>query len=92
MYRTIEDYDSMTKREIIKAKQEKGQMYVSVTMTEVLLNAHSAPRRVQKFRADYTELKSLFEQVKSEVCLLCVALVFRIAVAGLCAASCYATQ
>jgi len=48
MYRTIEDYDSMTKREIIKAKQEKGQM------------------RVQKFRADYTELKSLFEQVKSE--------------------------
>ncbi|KIK97369.1 hypothetical protein PAXRUDRAFT_136425 [Paxillus rubicundulus Ve08.2h10] len=49
MYRTIEDYDSMTKREIIKAKQEKGQM------------------RVQKFRADYAELKNLFEQVKSEV-------------------------
>ena len=27
MQRTIDDYDSMTKREIIKAKQEKGQMY-----------------------------------------------------------------
>jgi golgi SNAP receptor complex member 2 len=28
MQRTIDDYDSMTKREIIKAKQEKGQMYL----------------------------------------------------------------
>ncbi|KAF9227265.1 V-snare-domain-containing protein [Gyrodon lividus] len=28
MHRTIEDYDSMTKREIIKAKQEKGQMRI----------------------------------------------------------------
>ncbi|KAG1737611.1 hypothetical protein EDB19DRAFT_1716862 [Suillus lakei] len=28
MHRTIEDYDSMAKREIIKAKQEKGQMRV----------------------------------------------------------------
>jgi hypothetical protein len=28
MQRTIEDYDAMIKREIIKAKQEKGQMYV----------------------------------------------------------------
>lgn len=27
MARTIDDYDSMTKREIIKAKQEKAQMY-----------------------------------------------------------------
>ncbi|KIM69192.1 hypothetical protein SCLCIDRAFT_103665 [Scleroderma citrinum Foug A] len=49
MHRTIEDYDSMIKREIIKAKQEKGQM------------------RVQKFRADYAELKSQFEKVKNEV-------------------------
>lgn len=28
MNRTIEDYDAMTKREMIKAKQEKAQMYV----------------------------------------------------------------
>lgn len=27
MHRTIDDYDSMTKREIIKAKQEKAQMF-----------------------------------------------------------------
>jgi len=26
MFRTIEDYDSMAKREMIKAKQEKAQM------------------------------------------------------------------
>ncbi|KAI6032943.1 snare region anchored in the vesicle membrane C-terminus-domain-containing protein [Pisolithus orientalis] len=48
MHRTIEDYDAMTKREIIKAKQEKAQM------------------RVQKFRADYAELKGQFEKIKSE--------------------------
>ena len=29
MHRTVEDYDSMAKREIIKAKQEKAMMYVS---------------------------------------------------------------
>ena len=28
MHRTVEDYDSMAKREIIKAKQEKAMMYV----------------------------------------------------------------
>ncbi|KAF9481541.1 synaptobrevin [Pholiota conissans] len=48
MHRTIDDYDSMTKREIIKAKQEKAQM------------------RVQKFRADYSELRSQFERLKEE--------------------------
>ncbi|KAI9569742.1 hypothetical protein HD554DRAFT_510351 [Boletus coccyginus] len=48
MHRTIEDYDAIIKREIIKAKQEKGQM------------------RVQKFRADYADLKSQFEHTKSE--------------------------
>ncbi|KAF8200919.1 golgi SNAP receptor complex member bos1 [Pholiota molesta] len=48
MHRTIDDYDSMTKREIIKAKQEKAQM------------------RVQKFRADYTELRTQFERLKEE--------------------------
>jgi len=30
MQRTIDDYDSMTKREIIKAKQEKAQMYAQL--------------------------------------------------------------
>ncbi|KAI6121502.1 V-snare-domain-containing protein [Pisolithus sp. B1] len=48
MHRTIEDYDAMTRREIIKAKQEKAQM------------------RVQKFRADYAELKGQFEKIKNE--------------------------
>ncbi|THV02359.1 golgi SNAP receptor complex member bos1 [Dendrothele bispora CBS 962.96] len=48
MHRTIDDYDSMAKREMIKAKQEKAQM------------------RVQKFRTDYTELRSQFERLKSE--------------------------
>ncbi|PPR06527.1 hypothetical protein CVT24_001421 [Panaeolus cyanescens] len=49
MHRTIDDYDSMAKREIIKAKQEKAQM------------------RVQKFRADYAEIRSQFEKLKAEV-------------------------
>jgi len=48
MQRTIDDYDSMTRREIIKAKQEKAQM------------------RVQKFRTDYTELRTQFERLKGE--------------------------
>ncbi len=30
MSRTIEDYDAMAKREMIKAKQEKAQMYTTV--------------------------------------------------------------
>ncbi|KAF8161193.1 synaptobrevin [Crassisporium funariophilum] len=48
MHRTIDDYDSMTKREIIRAKQEKAQM------------------RVQKFRADYSELKTQFDRLRGE--------------------------
>lgn len=48
MHRTVDDYDSMAKREIIKTKQEKAVM------------------RVQKFRADYTELRAQFEQIKAE--------------------------
>ncbi|KAL9711970.1 Protein transport protein bos1 [Leucoagaricus gongylophorus] len=48
MSRTIEDYDAIAKREMIKAKQEKAQM------------------RVQKFRSDYTELRSQFEKLKTE--------------------------
>ncbi|KAI8975913.1 V-snare-domain-containing protein [Trametes punicea] len=48
MHRTVEDYDSMAKREIVKARQEKAQM------------------RVQKFRADYADLRAQFEKLKSE--------------------------
>ncbi|PBK74471.1 related to BOS1-vesicle specific SNAP receptor [Armillaria ostoyae] len=48
MHRTIDDYDSMAKREIIKAKQEKAQM------------------RVQKFRTDYSELRTQFDRLKVE--------------------------
>ncbi|PVF96771.1 V-snare-domain-containing protein [Serendipita vermifera] len=47
--RTIDDYDSMAKREMIKAKQEKAFM------------------RVQKFRSDYTELKSQLDSAKRQV-------------------------
>ena len=36
MQRTIDDYDSMTKREIIKAKQEKAQMYTSSFDTKII--------------------------------------------------------
>ncbi|KAH9940426.1 V-snare-domain-containing protein [Epithele typhae] len=48
MHRTVEDYDSMAKREIIKAKQEKAMM------------------RVQKFRSDYSDLRTQFETMKTE--------------------------
>lgn len=68
MQRTIDDYDSMTKREIIKAKQEKGQMYCyrffwynNNRHDWILLN-----RRVQKFRTDYAELRTQFERLKGE--------------------------
>ncbi|KZV78193.1 V-snare-domain-containing protein [Exidia glandulosa HHB12029] len=46
--RTVEDYDSMAKREMIKAKQEKALM------------------RVQKFRADYMELRAQFDRIKQQ--------------------------
>lgn len=36
MQRTIDDYDSMTKREIIKAKQEKAQMYGGYSIMTVI--------------------------------------------------------
>ncbi|KIP08473.1 hypothetical protein PHLGIDRAFT_104259 [Phlebiopsis gigantea 11061_1 CR5-6] len=48
MARTVDDYDSMAKREIIKAKQEKAMM------------------RVQKFRADYSDLRVQFEKLKGD--------------------------
>jgi Golgi SNAP receptor complex protein 2 len=44
--RTVDDYDSMAKKEMIKAKQEKAFM------------------RVQKFRADYNDLRAQFERAK----------------------------
>jgi len=51
MNRTVDDYDAMARREIIKAKQEKAQM------------------RVQKFRADYLEFRSQFEQLKAQTAI-----------------------
>jgi Golgi SNAP receptor complex protein 2 len=67
MHRTIEDYDSMAKREIIKAKQEKGQMCVTCIDGLQWSDLSSLCRRVQKFRADYAELKGQFELLKAEV-------------------------
>jgi Golgi SNAP receptor complex protein 2 len=67
MQRTIDDYDSMTKREMIKAKQEKAQMYVHTVFPvqgSVLIS--SANRRVQKFRTDYAELRGQFDKLKGE--------------------------
>jgi len=46
--RTIDDYDSMAKREVIKSKQEKALM------------------RVQKFRADYMDLRKDFEHSRAQ--------------------------
>lgn len=67
MQRTIDDYDSMTKREIIKAKQEKAQMYVHYLISKVLLVSNLLTlRRVQKFRADYADLRSQFERLRGE--------------------------
>jgi len=47
MHRTIDDYDSMTKREIIKAKQEKAQMRVQKFRTDYT-----------ELRAQFDRLKS----------------------------------
>lgn len=65
MQRTIDDYDSMTKREIIKAKQEKGQMYIG-SSDITIINWLILIRRVQKFRTDYVELRTQFERLKCE--------------------------
>lgn len=74
MQRTVDDYDSMAKREIIKAKQEKAMMCVGPFHASLLaLVTLSSPgqlyttRRVQKFRADYVELRSQVERYKVEV-------------------------
>lgn len=80
MGRTVDDYDSMAKREMIKAKQEKAMMYVSSCIVSLklipgdfLLRLWFAVcraiclRRVQKFRADYADLRGQFEMIKNEV-------------------------
>jgi len=67
MSRTIQDFEAVAKREMIKAKQEKAQMYV--VHWPLQKNPKSQTilvRRVQKFRSDYIELRSLFEKLKTE--------------------------
>ena len=43
MQRTIDDYDSMTKREMIKAKQEKAQMYLHAVFLFMVLCLYPLP-------------------------------------------------
>lgn len=78
MNRTVDDYDSMAKREMIKTKQEKAQMWVlkARSFANLLVLTHfvwANSRRVQKFRSDYAELRTQFEEFKkntaNEVCL-----------------------
>jgi hypothetical protein len=88
MHRTIEDYDSMAKREIIKAKQEKGQMCVTRVSTQ-LTCLYRLCRRVQKFRSDYAELKAQFELIKTEACS---DLAFRMYISHAIAESCGTAQ
>ena len=45
MHRTVEDYDSMAKREIIKAKQEKAMMCVCSELNPALIL-----HRISKFQ------------------------------------------
>ena len=66
MHRTVEDYDSMAKREIIKAKQEKAMMCVHLSHA-LRCKLTACCRRVQKFRADYADLRAQFERFKTEV-------------------------
>jgi Golgi SNAP receptor complex protein 2 len=80
MSRTIDDYDSMARREIIKAKQEKATSYVPFLIRKKTGNARNIPeltspslpnmnhfdRRVQKFKSDYAEFRKEFERIKEE--------------------------
>jgi hypothetical protein len=66
MHRTIDDYDSMAKREIIKAKQEKAQMSATCVFLSIAISNPIVHRRIQKFRADYAELRSQFDTLKKE--------------------------
>jgi hypothetical protein len=73
MTRTIDDYDSMARREIIKAKQEKATSYVPFLINIPVLTCPPLPntnhfdRRVQKFKSDYAEFRKEFERIKEEV-------------------------
>jgi hypothetical protein len=54
MHRTIDDYDAMAKREIIKAKQEKAQMCVlapvGLPLTQLLAGAcRNSDQTIQSF-------------------------------------------
>lgn len=63
--RTIDDYETMAKKEMIKAKQEKAFMYaLDLCLVPYLL---TCTRRVSKFRTDATELRVEFDRVKNHV-------------------------
>jgi Golgi SNAP receptor complex protein 2 len=66
MSRTIDDYDSMARREIIKAKQEKATSYVLVVPRRCPALTDTT-RRVQKFKSDYAEFRKELERIKEEV-------------------------
>lgn len=67
MHRTVDDYDSMAKRELIKVKQEKAQMCAHhLSFIVGYIDGFELCRRVQKFRSDYTELRNEFERLKTE--------------------------
>jgi len=55
---------------MIKAKQEKAQMYAVHWPLQKIpkhrQRSYVLVRRVQKFRSDYIELRSLFEKLKTE--------------------------
>ena len=46
----MDDYDSMAKREIIKAKQEKGLMYVGTTLMLACFSALMSVRKIGGYR------------------------------------------
>jgi hypothetical protein len=69
MHRTIDDYDSMAKREMIKAKQEKAQMSAMCVLFTCRALNPLVHRRVQKFRSDYADLRNTFETLKNEAAL-----------------------
>jgi len=62
MHRTIDDYDSMAKREIIKAKQEKAQMLATCVL---LSTANSNPSFTGEFRN--SELTTLTSGINSRL-------------------------
>ncbi len=46
----MDDYDSMAKREIIKAKQEKGMMYVEMNLLFVCSPTLMSVRKIGGYR------------------------------------------